>query len=274
MKHNSPVINKKPKIFHFHFYKNAGSSIDALLKLNFPNQWEEKEFQRSSHPSEAVLKWITDSPEIICFASHTAELGVLNSKEINLIPIVFMRHPIDRIASIYRYERVQTPKSWENDLARSSSMKGYIEERLKIQNDWQCRDYHCARLVELFKNADDIEVSDLKLVNKAVDRIPFIGLVERFQDSLNVLKAMLEQAGYSIFNFDETRENSNSAPENLDVRLAKIKEEVGQDFYEMLLEVNRDDLVLYETVARKLDQVTHRSPARPSSTPNALSSRT
>jgi hypothetical protein len=32
-------------ILHFHLFKNAGTSLDALLKENFPTQWLTKEFE-------------------------------------------------------------------------------------------------------------------------------------------------------------------------------------------------------------------------------------
>lgn len=248
------IYNPIIKIFHFHFYKNAGTSVDAILQKNFFNRCSEKEFTQSENTADAVLKWMIDSPHILCFSSHTAQLSILKTRHFSIIPIILIRHPIDRIASVYRFEKLQMLDIWESRLARSSSMKQYIEARLNILNDRQCRNFHCARLSELYKNQEDIDNFDLDFALKAVEELPFIGLVERMQDTLKILEYMCKNVSCNEISFEETRENSTSTPEDLGTRLDRIKGEIGNEFYNELTYINENDILLYETVLGKLEE--------------------
>jgi hypothetical protein len=242
-------------VFHFHFYKNAGSSVDAILKNNFVNQWEDKEFDENDLPSGAI-KWILQSSTINCFSSHTATLDILNNTDVELIPIVFLRHPLDRIASVYNYEKIQTSDAWEHALARTSSMRQYIETRLASEFDAQCRNFHCYRLSELFKNKNDIESSSFDLAQKTLASLPIVGIVDRFQESLDIYKVYLNNNGFANLRFNETRENAVAPLElTLEDRLNKMQDEVGGDFFQLLTEVNKDDITLYELSVNKLERL-------------------
>jgi hypothetical protein len=243
------------KIFHFHFYKNAGSSVDAILRNSFVHQWEEKEFDDSPLLTSSVINWITNSKTTICFSSHTAKLDIMNVQNMNMMPLLFVRHPIDRIASVYRYEKLRNGNSWEDHLAGEMSMRQYIQTRLDRAGDAQCRNYHCSRLSEMFRVFENVDKSDFELAQQAVDRLPFIGVVERFQESLKMFEKLFHEAGFQNLNFEETRENATSSP-GLDIhtRLKDIEKEIGSDFFNLLLNINGDDILIYEMVIGKLDQ--------------------
>lgn len=241
-------------VFHFHFYKNAGSSVDAILKNNFVNTWEEKEFGENDLPSGAI-KWILQSPNINCFSSHTATLDILNNTDVELIPIVFIRHPLDRIASVYNYEKIQTSDAWEHVLARTSSMRQYIEARLAIEFDAQCRNFHCYRLSEFFKNENESQFPSFELAKKAVSALSVVGIVDRFQESLDVYGSYLNKNGFFNLLFSETRENAVAPLElTLEDRLNKMKDEVGEEFFQFLTETNKNDIALYEMAVNKLEE--------------------
>ena len=241
------------KIFHFHFYKNAGSSVDAILKSVFNNKWEQREFEGSDH-WPLINTWLEFSKDIICYSSHTANLDIINNQKFELFPIIFARHPIDRIASMYRYEKIQRGNEWEYKLARTSSMRQYIQARLDRINDVQCRNFHCNRLAELYRSSNKLERSDLTLAQNTIKILPFIGIVERFQSSLDVLRYQLERITSLRAHLGETQENATfnlSTP--LDIRLEQIKHEIGSELFEELIKINQDDLLIYELIARKLD---------------------
>jgi hypothetical protein len=250
----SIVLNSPKKIFHFHFYKNAGSSFDSILRDNFINQWVEKEFANLEKDSKNVINWIKNSNELNCFSSHTAKLDIINSPELNIFPVLFVRHPIDRIASVYKYEKIQQSQHWEHVLAKNSSMREYIQARLAIEGDAQCRNFHIHRLAETFR----FELSNESIFQKAaraVDQLPFIGVVEKFQDSLNTLSSALEREGHINLKFIEVRENSTSSGDkNLITRLQEIENELGKDFYEYLNEINKEDILIYEKSVIRLHQ--------------------
>ena len=248
------------KIFHFHLYKNAGTSVDEILKSSFNNKWQEREFE-DDNPLSDITDWVVSAPDTLCFSSHTASLKIITEQHLcdkdnrvfELFPIIFMRHPIDRIASVYRYEKSQTTNSWENNLAKSSSMQKYIETRWARELDTQCRNFHCNRLAEVFRNGDNTRISDYELALNSIKIFPFIGIVDRFQDSLNIYADLLKLFIDMDFHFLETIENATSdAGITLEDRLDLIKLEVGVSFFNKLIEINEKDISLYETVSNKL----------------------
>ena len=57
--------NNKTIILHYHLFKNAGTSIDSILKDNFDDQWVSKEFKNALSNSAQVTEWIQDNPNAI-----------------------------------------------------------------------------------------------------------------------------------------------------------------------------------------------------------------
>ncbi|WOD06199.1 hypothetical protein [Marinomonas sp. GJ51-6] len=101
----------KTVILHYHLFKNAGTSLDAAFKENFSveqGEWVTREFSAQPAKNREELKqWIIDNPQAKCFSSHTAIFPVPHIDGINIIPVIFYRHPIDRIASAYSFEKKQ-----------------------------------------------------------------------------------------------------------------------------------------------------------------------
>ena len=62
-----------PTIFHFHLFKNAGTSVDALLRQSFPGSWEQREFDGNKAEIKLqTAQWFNTNHNLIAFSSHTA----------------------------------------------------------------------------------------------------------------------------------------------------------------------------------------------------------
>ena len=84
-------------IFHYHLFKNAGTSLDASLKENFEagTEWLTEEFPANPAKNrELVKQWVENNKEAKCFSSHTALLPVPKVQGLELLPVIFIRHPI------------------------------------------------------------------------------------------------------------------------------------------------------------------------------------
>jgi hypothetical protein len=56
-------------IFHYHLFKNAGTSIDALLKTNFAHQWLSAEFNHAyALNQQQVSQWLLQNPQAVAFS--------------------------------------------------------------------------------------------------------------------------------------------------------------------------------------------------------------
>ena len=81
--------------------------------------------------------------------------------------------------------------------------------------------------------------------------MPFIGLVEQYGDSLEVLNRLLKEFGFknltlNAFNQNVSRENSK-----LEDKIEKIKSTVSEDFYDKLKAINELDFVIYQLIAER-----------------------
>ncbi|MDO3387096.1 hypothetical protein QWI17_14715 [Gilvimarinus sp. SDUM040013] len=238
-------------IFHYHFFKNAGTSLDSQLKKNVTGeQWVTKEFPGPIEANRAqVAQWVAAQEQALIFSSHTAHLPVPQIEGVECLPVVFIRHPIDRIASIYAFERKQGTANFGAVLARNTTMAGYVECRLSIPRDRLCHNFHSHR----FCLSYDPSVGDEQIrAEKALAELPFVGVVDRFDDSLSKLECWLSSEGFDV-TLKPVRENvSRSVDQSLQERLDQIKSELGEDLYQKLLDANEVDLILYNMACEKL----------------------
>ncbi len=176
-------------IFHFHLFKNAGTSLDASFKDNFEagTEWLTEEFPANPAKNrELVKRWVENNKSAKCFSSHTAQLPVPSVDYFKLLPVIFIRHPIDRIASAYSFERKQGGNGFGAVLARNTTLKGYIESRIALGHDRQCKNFHTERFAYMFGAEHGSELDRAKM---AVEQLPFVGLVEKFNESLEKLES-------------------------------------------------------------------------------------
>ncbi|MEP1870879.1 MAG: hypothetical protein ABJJ44_15235, partial [Paraglaciecola sp.] len=74
-------------------------------------------------------------------------------------------------------------------------------------------------------------------------------LVEEFDASLQKLETWLQSEGFSDIAIAPKEQNvSRDNKVSLDDKLAALEAEMGADMYARLLEVNADDMTLYEAV--------------------------
>ncbi|WP_444935011.1 sulfotransferase family 2 domain-containing protein [Microbulbifer sp. JTAC008] len=233
-------------VLHYHLFKNAGTSLDAAFKENFKgSEWVTKEFPGNLQLNKAqVEQWIFDNPQAKCFSSHTALLPPPEVEGVKVFPVIFVRHPLDRIASAYAFERKQGGDSFGAVLARNTDLKGYIETRLSLPNDRQCRNFHVARLAQMFSSEKG---SELDRAREAVQELPFVGLVEQFDRSIFNLESCLRNFGIPNVKLETVRKNiSRAVSKSLDQKLIEIERELGGEVYRKLVECNASDLALYE----------------------------
>ncbi|MGV6852728.1 MAG: sulfotransferase family protein [bacterium] len=238
--------NKRTIIFHYHLFKNAGTSLDSALKKHLgEDNWATKEFSGPPHKNrEAVVQWIKET-QSTCFSSHTAHLPPPDIDGIEIKPLIFIRHPIDRIASAYAFERKQGGNSFGSVLARNTSFAGYVETRLALPNDSQCRNFHTGRFAHYFPSSE--QTDQLSQAKHALEALPFIGIVEYFNESMGRIEQWLRHEGFPNIQLEAVTKNaSRSKKHTLEEKLHSIKQDLGETLYQILIEANQDDLSLYE----------------------------
>lgn len=232
-------------ILHYHLFKNAGTSLDASLKLYFSKgKWLTQEFSSNRERNSNDLRlWMKNSSEAECFSSHTAFLPVPEYEYMDVFPVIFLRHPIDRIVSAYKFEAKQNAETYGSILARNTNIGGYIETRLAQENDRQCRNFHSHRLSMMFSESEGTE---LERSLRAVEESPFIGIVEKFSDSIRKLESDLSDFGFRDIRLSSQRKNvTQSNSDSIAEKMAMLEGVLGVSLFDKLLKANEIDLQVY-----------------------------
>lgn len=239
-------------ILHYHLFKNAGTSVDELLRACLGKRWVTREFEPRANATphrREVAEWIRAHPQAVAFSSHTVELPPPAMGQVDILPVIFIRHPIDRIASAYAFERKQGGNGFGSVLARHTTLAGYVEVRLSMGRDRQCRNFHLSRFAPMFPAAEGTE---FERASRAVDTLPFVGVVEEFDRSMSLLQSLV-QADLPEFVARSVRANvSRDTAAPLDERLERLRAEVGEACYSALLAHNADDLKLHQQALQRL----------------------
>ena len=237
----------RPVILHYHYFKNAGTSVDAMLSRNFPGGWLSAEFQGHTNHHE-VGRWIAANPQACAFSSHTAELPLPVVDGVEILPVVFLRHPLDRVFSAYSFERHQQSDSLGAKLAKETDFAGYVRARLNMPHDRQTRNFQTFRLS---RGGGDRALSEIDRALHTLDRLPFVGLVEDFRRSTMRMNGWLRES-FPEFQAFEVRKNVTRPQElTLEERLDHIRREIGDELYAVLLEANQNDIRLHEAAKLK-----------------------
>jgi hypothetical protein len=203
-------------ILHYHLFKNAGTSLDLVLKRNFGARWVTAEFPNEGlvRNTEQVADWIRANPDAVAFSSHTAQGPIPQIDGVRIVSVMFLRDPIARIRSAYQFERDQGADTWGAELAAANDFAGYVSARLARPGDRQCRNFQTCRMAMLAPPLPDMGPkpgpdSELARAFRGLATLACVGLVDEFDRSVARL-ARLVQVEYPGFRWTSVRANATT----------------------------------------------------------------
>ena len=285
-------MNPKIIVAHYHLFKNAGTSVDLVLEQNFGAAWQKIEFKkikqrynsqrakslrnagahasssRQQSNSRLVRDWLIKNQSLSAFSSHTAMFPLPEITGISLIPIVFLRHPIDRLWSVYKFERQHKKILNESiKLAQEYDFAGYLNYLLDQPHNRSCRNFQTYRFSWLTGEhrspqapsfyggvtvTSNQKLTELEQALKGLAQIPIVGIVEKFDLSMRLYQDAIAQY-YPSFKFNPVHKNVTSKRNaTLAEKLDLVCSNLDSATYQRLLEANQDDLELYEAAKSKL----------------------
>lgn len=255
-------------IIHYHFYKNAGTSIDKILHNSFGNKWiscdvkdislspemtenfhiYNKNINEHTRISSKVLESILHHfKDKIAFSAHQI-IFPLPKCDFPIYPIFFLRHPIDRLISGFLFE---TKCKAELSSIDKNELQQYISSKYSSPETNAFDNFHALRLgnTDYFVPgaASSLSPEQIILNCKTLLRdLSFFGIVEHFDESLKKMSNYLLEdfPSLKIENYwlNKTQRNKTSIEE----RVRTIKELVGDDTYRFLVDRNSLDMEIYE----------------------------
>ena len=243
----------RPVILHFHLFKNAGTSVDAALKQNFDQGWAQIESQDLRQlGSDSLVEFVRANPHIKAISTHTAAVKIPVQADLKFIPICFVRHPIDRIRSAYDFEKQQTAPTPSALQAKKGTFRDYMNWYLASPPARQVSDFHAFHFKDFHVVTPETnrELVEMHAV-KAVHDMPWLGLVEQFDKSLEMFVQRIKQ-DFPGFNRVHVRANRTTKSDaKLQDSLTDFRSRIGEATYRELQELNAIDFQLYEIVKQR-----------------------
>jgi hypothetical protein len=219
-------------ILHYHLFKNAGTSVDAILKRNFGDKWVTREFPAmGGNNTILVEEWIRETPDAIAYSSHTMMGPIPQVEDVRVISFMLLRDPIERIKSAYRFERTQQADTWGAKLAKEQDFEGYVRARLARAGDRQCRNFQTYRLASLMPGAG----TELERAMRALGALTVVGRVDDFSAAILSLEAELH-GNFPGFKAEVVRRN---------VSLPSCSSEMHETRHEELIDANQWDFEIW-----------------------------
>jgi len=247
---------KNPVCLHFHIFKNAGTTIDSILEKNFSNQAVRIDIEKPAEilSMDIVLSYLKKNPRVKAFSSHQIRFPIQKNLDPYLIPILFIRHPIDRIFSIYSFnKRRMDDRTTAIHEAKIKTLEEYIEWSLKRKKNAVVRNF---QVMFLSKNDNKSECNkkDLELATTRLRNCSVLGIVNRLDESLVVAEENLKKyfpkidLSYVPKNVSEARRGT------LQQKLDKERTEIKEKLWKELISKNELDLQLFSLANDELDR--------------------
>lgn len=231
----------RPLIIHYHLFKNAGTSLDGTLRANFRASWNSFEGSGPELSVSELQLYLLERPWITVLSSHKAVLPPPRLPGAEIIPILFIRHPLDRVRSVYDFEVKQQADTDGARAAKVMDFPEYVRWRLDRKGDRAIADFQTHRLAKGGQGPNELQ----RAMN-GLETLSFVGLVEDYEKSLERLQALLVEYFPPI---ELTATHLNVTRTNdllLEDRLNELEERLGAALFSDLLHANQNDLVIWE----------------------------
>lgn len=233
-------------LVHYHLFKNAGSSVDAILARHFGASWAKLDAAQPwarVHDSE-LAELLTARPLLRAISSHQARPPGPGGGGLRIHPLLFLRHPIDRVGSVYEFER-RMPREASPGAAMANDL-GFAD-----YVDWRMQDGDGGTICNfqtLFLGWREGDTSSGAAARRARDLVltlPGIGLVEQFEPSIARISAALEPVFGVLPKLPAAVNRASNRSAGLQDRIESIRASLGASRYQRLCDSNALDLELH-----------------------------
>lgn len=243
-------------ICHYHIYKNSGTTFDHLLERNFGDRHLRFDgpFPYFSIGQRELAKVIARNRSCVAFSSHQISLPIPASLDFNVLPVVFVRHPLLRIYSIYRYKRAENDGTLTSQHAMRMDFNewcnaslGHSAEVVQVSNSQTRMLGGQAREVSLMRRHKEWMEYDLQQALRNLRGVELLARTEHFSADVSRFPAILSRYGIAFEADGAEPQNvtGSDLDKSVEQRLEQVMAELAPATREKLLAANRQDLSLY-----------------------------
>ena len=241
-------------LVHFHNLKNGGTTFDFALRREFGKGFAEYDGRHahSVHSPEEVALYLEKNSRVRALSSHHLRFPLPETESFNLFGAFFLRHPLDRMHSIYKYERKQRSDSQGSQHAKKFDFPDYVQWRLDQGRVNLLCNYHASVLTCNPREKRRVPDADLALAR--VKEVAVCGTVDQLEASL----ALAEQRLSTFFpgiNLATTPQNVTAGRKStLQERIDEAEKACGSELFADVAARNALDLELYALVGNLLQE--------------------
>ncbi len=243
-------------LLHAHIFKNAGSSFDDALGSFFASSFVDHRDDQDVIDGKMnyLIEYFNSHPKISVFSSHSMHLKPKNTDKYRFHTVHLLRHPIERIKSVYSFEKKQIPAITNGSKkAKELSFNDYVA--------WYMEDGSPATI----QNAQTIFLSGkgpspLEMESKFISALEYmeksylIGVVDRYDESMVVFEEYLKQF-FSDIDLSYVRKNitDNNLDRSIDEKVSVIMSNLDETVQRQIKDNNQLDMKLYKEANKLLD---------------------
>jgi hypothetical protein len=247
-------------ILHGHIFKNAGTTFDWSLKKTFGERFlEHREDSLMRSDGRKQLENLVNSrPDICAISSHNMTRNTPEMPGVSFIPVYLLRHPIERVWSVYNFERRQSVNTPGARAAKSKNFKDYVSWRMEPEVARTIRNYQTVYLAGCHGFTGDADVAG-RCFSSAIESLQgslLIGIVEQYDESMVVMEEALKnrypEIDLSYIVQNASQESKYGGRETGEDAIARIFSELG-GVQKKLIDANSFDLALYQAAVHRLN---------------------
>ena len=245
-----------PILVHYHIFKNAGSTVEYALRREFHEFFSTFE---GPHPNsiltyDQLVEFVKSNPLLRAVSSHHLRYPTLRDDLRPVIDICVLRHPLDRLFSVYRFLREKY--SGKSDLLHQAASElgcaAFFRQCLEKYPAWM-RNVQVGILGPGDPSSAPAALAELS-------RIALLATTDFFDESLVVWEYALFPVFPGISLHYLAQNVTHSTPSTLESRLEELRRLCGRSLYDELLGANAEDMQLYEVASRMVRERFHQRP--------------
>lgn len=240
---------------HYHLYKAAGTTVTLTMRRHFGGRFSEldksAEFKNvAAYNIEFFKRTAAAHPRLVAMSAHRVVPNIHMAKSLEVFPIVFIRHPLLRAASVWRFDRKRKADGSGKAEALTREFPAWIDWCLQPDRLIECRNYQ-SRMLSLPDDGGilccregEVIRGDLSVAIDRLDAMPVVGVVEDYDRSVAAINAAAQKLfpGFAIAN---AKVNVTKVVVDWQAELSDLEASLPPLILERFYQANDDDLALW-----------------------------
>lgn len=242
-------------IAHGHMFKNAGTTFDTALEKAFGDGFVDHRDDGAmrSGGADYLKDYLLDNPHVNAISSHHLCSPLPVSDQFKCLGVYFFRDPIERVISVYNFEKQQQPVATPGaKMAKELDLVEYVRWRLQENVAPTIRNFQTLFVSRggLWKPGAEANQVDLgKAIQKLMDEHVFFASVDDFDRGFEYLSKEFTKY-FPQTNFKYVIQNSLAGTDSEKKR--KNAYRLLQPVLPELVMANAFDIALYQFARAEL----------------------